>query len=156
MDMDIGSSQLNTRQYDIFAVPIPHHPEPGRCRYGQEASKLISRMIGESGAGDRYAIAAELSRKSGKEVSKHMLDAYASPSRQDHAMPFWMAPILEEVCQSQLLTNWLAEKRGGRVAYGYEALKQELGKLVLLKDHAVKDLNKRIRQIENFLSMKEA
>lgn len=136
---------------DLFEIPEPVVLEAGECRYSREVASVISGLLAESGLTDRYAIAAELSRKSGKDVSKHMLDAYASPSRIDHAMPFWLAPVLEDVCQSHALTNWLVSKRGGRVAYGKEALKQELGKLVLIKDQAMKDLNKRIKQLEQML-----
>lgn len=133
---------------DLFSIPEPAVVEPGECGYARETALVVSGLLSESGHVDRFAVAAELSRKSGKDVSKHMLDAYASPSRIDHAMPFWLAPVLEEVCNSHGLTDWLVAKRGGRVAYGREALKQELGKLVMLKDQAMKDLNKRIKQLE--------
>ncbi|MCQ8130531.1 hypothetical protein [Methylomonas rivi] len=68
-------------------------------------------MLAESGQRDRYAVSAEVSRISGKDVSKNMLDAYASPARIEHSLPFWLAPVLEEVCSSHVLTNWLVDSR---------------------------------------------
>lgn len=133
---------------DLFEIPEAHICIPGECGYGREVAECVSVLLSESGRVDRYEVSAEVSRISGKEVSKHMLDAYASPARADHALPFWLAPVLEEVCQAQVLTNWLAGKRGGRIAYGKDALKQELGKLHLIKDQTLKDLNSRIKKIE--------
>jgi len=141
----------DTQTLDIFEIPAAHICVPGKCGYSREVAERVSVLLAEAGAGDRYAVCAEVSRVSGKDVSKYMLDAYASPARIDHALPFWLAPVLEEVCHSHTLTDWLVMQRGGRVAYGKEALKQELGKLVLAKDLAMKDLNKRIRQLEQLL-----
>lgn len=141
----------DTQTLDIFEIPEAHVCTPGECGYSREVAECVSAILAESGRVDRYAVSAEVSRVSGKDVSKHMLDAYSSPARLDHALPFWLAPVLEEVCHSHHLTNWLVQKRGGRVAYGKDALKQELGKLVLLKDQAMKDLNSRIKHIEALL-----
>ena len=141
----------DSQTLDIFEIPEVHVYSPGECLYSREVAEGVSLMLAESARRDRFDIAAELSRVSGKDVSKHMLDAYASPARIEHCLPFWLAPVLEEVCHSHVLTNWLVDKRGGRVAYGKDALKQELGKLVLLKDQAMKDLNSRIKHLEALL-----
>lgn len=141
----------DTRTLDIFLIPEAHISEPGECSYSREVAEIVGLMLAESGYADRYAISADISRLSGKDVSKYMLDAYASPARVEHSLPFWLGPVLEEVCGSHELTNWLVAKRGGRVAYGKDALKQELGKLVSLKNKAMKDLNSRIKHIEALL-----
>ncbi|QSB02676.1 hypothetical protein JWZ98_06995 [Methylomonas sp. EFPC1] len=141
----------DSQTLDIFEIPAAHFCAPGECQYSREVAEGVSLMLIESGRRDRFDVAAELSRVSGKDVSKHMLDAYASPARVEHALPFWLAPVLEEVCHSHVLTNWLVDKRGGRVAYGKDALRGELGKLVMLKDQAMKDLNSRIKHIEALL-----
>jgi hypothetical protein len=141
----------DTQTLDIFEIPEVHICSPGECQYSREVAEGVSLLLAESGRMDRYTISAEVSRISGKDVSKNMLDAYASPARVEHALPFWLAPVLEEVCHSHVLTNWLVDKRGGRVAYGKDALRGELGKLVFLKDQAMKDLNGRIKHIEALL-----
>lgn len=77
-----------------------------------------------------------MSRLSGDDVSKNMIDAWASPARVDHNLPLYRAALLEEVCASHLLTNWLVNLRGGRVAYGRDALHAELGRLERQRDEA--------------------
>ncbi|MDT4854064.1 hypothetical protein FQZ97_883510 [compost metagenome] len=96
---------------------------------------------------DRYEVAARMSRLSGDDVSKAMLDAWSSPARLDHNLPFYRAALLEEVCASHLLTNWLVALRGGRVAYGRDALLAELGRLERTRDEAgrqARELKRRI------------
>ncbi|OTI52530.1 hypothetical protein CAY96_35005, partial [Pseudomonas aeruginosa] len=85
---------------------------------------------------DRYEVAARMSRLSGDDVSKNMLDAWSSPARADHNLPFYRAALLEDVCASHLLTNWLVDVRGGRVAYGRDALLAELGRLERTREEA--------------------
>lgn len=142
---------MNT-QLDLFEIeiPMPHRFEPGNCGYGRETAKLISGML-RGASQDRHAVAAEVSRLSGRDVSINMLNAYASPARVDHALPFWMGPVIEDVCESHALTDWLVARRGGRVAYGMDALKNELGKLVSLKRQANRDLNLKIQHLEQLL-----
>ena len=87
---------------------------------------------------DRYEVAARMSRLSGDDVSKNMLDAWASPARADHNLPFYRAALLEEVCASHALTDWQVTLRGGRVAYGRYALNAELGRLERMRDEAAR------------------
>jgi hypothetical protein len=133
---------------ELFKIPEPQTLDTGDSRYARESALLIGEILSESGFPNRHAISAELSRKAGKEISKHMLDGYSSPARIDHALPLWLAPVLEEVCNSSKLTDWMAEKRGGIVAYGKDAVAQELGRLVLLKEQTLKDINARIKSLE--------
>ncbi|MGU9837574.1 hypothetical protein FIV41_20750 [Pseudomonas marginalis] len=123
------------RTLDIFAVPQPVLALPGNGNNAIQVSELISEILKGSDL-DRYEIAARMSRLSGDEVSKHMLDAWSSPARTDHNLPFYRAPLLEEVCSCHVLTNWLAHQRGGRIAYGRDALNAELGRLERLRDDA--------------------
>ena len=83
-----------------------------------------------------------MSRYSGDDVSKHMLDAWSSPARSDHNIPFYRIPLLEEVCQSHVFTDWIVHLRGGRVAYGREALAAEYGKLSRIQERVNADLRK--------------
>lgn len=113
---------------DIFSVPQPVLFIPGLGNYASQVSELVSEILKGSEL-DRYEIAARMSRLSGDDVSKNMLDAWASPARADHNLPLYRAALLEEVCASHVLTNWQVHLRGGRVAYGREALDTELGRL---------------------------
>lgn len=127
----------DTRTLDIFEVPQPVASLPGSANFGCEVSELVGDIL-KSCDLDRYEIAARMSRLSGDDVSKNMLDAWASPARTDHNLPFYRAPLLEEVCASHVLTNWLVHQRGGRVAYGRDALNAELGRLERMRDDAAR------------------
>ncbi|NVF15963.1 hypothetical protein [Vreelandella maris] len=117
----------DTQTLDIFEVPAPVVPLPGSGNYASQVSELVGVVLKDCPV-DRYEVAAQMSRLSGDDVSKHMLDAWSSPGRSDHNIPFYRIPLLEEVCQSHAFTDWIVHLRGGRVAYGREALAAEYGK----------------------------
>ncbi|MFI8744518.1 hypothetical protein ACIGKL_05105 [Pseudomonas sp. NPDC077186] len=114
------------RTLDIFDVPQPKLAVPGEGNYAAEVSLMVGQLLKGQ---DRHQVAAHMSRLSGDDVSKFMLDAWASPARQDHNLPFYRAVLLEQACDCHLLTDWQVAQRGGRVAYGREALDAELGRL---------------------------
>lgn len=126
---------------DIFEVPVPVIPAVGSGNYAAPVSELVAAVLKESPV-DRYEIAAQMSRLSGDDVSKYMLDAWSSPARCDHNIPFYRVPLLEEVTQTHAFTDWLVHQRGGRVAYGREALAAEYGKLSRIHDRVNADLRK--------------
>lgn len=130
-----GKPLRDDRTLDLFEIPQPVLAVPGQGNYSVQVSELVSEMLKAADV-DRYEIAARMSRLSGDDVSKAMLDAWASPARLDHNLPFYRAALLEEVCASHVLTNWLVALRGGRVAYGREALLAELGRLERTRDEA--------------------
>lgn len=129
---------------DMFAVPAPAAPLPSSMDYRQEVAGLVAAVL-KGADGDRYEVAARMSRLSGREVSKYMLDAWSSESRDAYNLPFCAAPVFEAACHTHDLSNWLADKRGGRLLIGREALTAELGKLERLRDEAsrhIKELKK--------------
>lgn len=130
-----GKPLRDDRTLDLFEIPQPVLAVPGQGNYSVQVSELVSEMLKAADV-DRYEVAARMSRLSGDDVSKAMLDAWASPARLDHNLPFYRAALLEEVCASHVLTNWLVALRGGRVAYGREALLAELGRLERTRDEA--------------------
>lgn len=134
------------RTLDIFEVPQPVLAVPGCGNYAVQVSELVSEMLKGSEL-DRYEIAARMSRLSGDDVSKHMLDAWASPARADHNLPLYRAALLEEVCASHVLTDWQVSLRGGRVAYGREALDAELGRL----ERVASDASRRARELKRLM-----
>ncbi len=131
---------------DLFLVPQPERHRPGKADYAFQVSHLVSEMLKACPA-DRWEIAAQMSRLSGEDVSKHMLDAWASPARSDHNIPLYRVPLLEEVACSHELTDWLAEKRGGRVAYGRETMAQKLGQMLVMKQR----IDQQIRELKKLL-----
>lgn len=129
---------------DLFTVPQPVVPTPGGGNYGGQVSELVGNVLKHAGM-DRYEVAAQMSRLSGDDISKHMLDAWSSPARADHNIPLYRVPLLEEVCHSHDFTDWMVHLRGGRVAYGREALDAQYGKLQRMRDkiqHDMRELKK--------------
>jgi len=135
---------------DLFPVPSPAPELPGQMDYRTQVATLVGDVL-RGAVGDRFDVAAKMSRLTGKDVSKNMLDAYASDAREDHNLPLYLAPALEVVCESHALTAWLADVRGGRLLIGRDALNAELGKLERARDEA----GKRIRQLKTLMGEME-
>ncbi|WP_325436896.1 hypothetical protein [Pseudomonas nitroreducens] len=125
------------RTFELFAVPQAAAVIPGQCNYGHQVSGLIGEILKATDL-DRHEIAARMSRMSGDDVSKNMLDAWASTARVDHNLPLYRVPLLESVCESHVLTDWLVDMRGGRATYGKDALLAELGRVVRKREEATR------------------
>ena len=137
---------------DLFEIPQPSTPTPASMDYRAEVSAMVGIALKETDL-DRHEVAMRMSRLlgDGAEVSKYMLDAWSSESRDAYNMPFYQAPILELVTDSLLFSNWLAVKRGGRLLIGKDTLCAELGKLERQKEQAAKkirDLKKIMGEME--------
>ena len=131
---------------DLFEVPQPAQPIPASMDYRAQVAFITSEMMKHADC-DRLDLAARCSRLTGTDISKHMLDGYASESRDTFNLPFWIAPVLEAACTSHDLSNWLAGVRGGRLLVGRDALMAELGKLERARDEAgrmIRDLKKQM------------
>jgi len=89
---------------DMFLVPQPDHSAPGSANYAFEVAHLVSLALKETPL-DRWEIAAQMSRLSGDDVSKNMLDAWASPGRPDHNIPLYRVALLEEVLSTRLASE---------------------------------------------------
>lgn len=132
---------------DLFALlPQPAADGPGTQNYCIEVAHLVSQAIAESHL-DRHDIAARMSRLTGREVSKYMLDAWSAESREAYNLPLYLVPVLEVACFTHLFSRWLAAKRGGQVLVGKEALDAEIGKLERAKDEATR----RIKQLKTVM-----
>lgn len=135
------------RTLDIFDVPQPKLGTPGSCNYSADVSLMVGQVLKGH---ERHQVAAQMTDLSGDDVSTHMLNAWSSAARLDHNIPFYRVVLLESVCDSLLLTNWLVDQRGGRVAYGRDALDAELGRL---KREAA-TANQKARNLERLLGVR--
>jgi hypothetical protein len=131
---------------DMFMVPQAPATHAASMNYGSEVAILVGSMFAASGI-DRLKIAEEMSRLSGREVSKYMLDAWTSESRDAYNIPFYLVPAAETACRSHALSSWLAERRGARLAIGRDALNTEFGKLQSLSD----DIKKRMQELQKMM-----
>lgn len=136
----------DTRTLDMFSIPQPAAPLPASMDYRREVSALVGQALKDAD-GDRYEIASRMSRLSGREVSKYMLDAWSSESRDAYNIPFYETPVLETACNTHIFSNWLADKRGGELLLGKETLNAELGKLERLKEDAAR----KIRELKKMM-----
>lgn len=120
----------------FFEVPRPAAPVPGSMDFRAVVTSLVGQMLGDAARNgkDRWAVAADVSRLAGKEVSKYMLDQYSAPSRDDYNIPAWLMPLLETACDSHAFSAWLAEVRGARLSIGRDAVAAELGRIARERD----------------------
>ena len=135
---------------DLFAIPQPAAPLPASHDYRAQVAHLTAELL-RAADSDRYGIAATMSRLTGREISKYMLDAYASEARDTYNLPLWEVPALEAACHSHALTAWLAQVRGGRLLVGREALTAELGRLEQARDASTR----RIRELKRLMGEQE-
>lgn len=135
---------------DLFEIPVAADPIPSGMDYRAQVSTLVSCMLKEA-HGDRHEIAAQMSRLTGREISKAMLDGYTSESREAFNLPLWLMPVLEEVCVSTRLSHWMAQVRGAKILFGKDALTAELGKMEKIKENA----NKQIRLLKKAIGEEE-
>ena len=135
----------------FFEVPTPVQG-PASLGFGVQVAHLVSACLKESEF-DRHEIAARMSRLTGREVSKYMLDAWSAESRENFNLPFYLVPAFEEACGPAIhtLTNWLAGVRGGRLYIGRDAVSAELGQIERKREQLgrrAKELRKRLGESE--------
>lgn len=129
---------------DLFEIPVPAKPLPCSMNFRAEVSSLVAEMLKGH---DRHEVAALISRLTGLDISKNMLDAYASEARDTFNIPFYLIPVLETACETYAAGNWYAQKRGAKILVGREALNAELGRLEKRKEETatrIKQLKKQM------------
>ncbi|MFC3716843.1 hypothetical protein ACFONC_11840 [Luteimonas soli] len=119
---------------ELFAaIPRPAPSVPGSMDYRTQVAFLVSEMLAVAKARDpemdRAMIAAKVSRLTGKDVSKAMLDGYTAESRESFNAPAYLMPALEVACDSTIYSDWNASVRGGRMVLGPAAIDAEIGRL---------------------------
>ena len=132
---------------DLFAaVPRPadlHSP-------AMDLKVKISHAISEAMKAcpfDRYEIAARMSRTLGRDISKHMLDAYAAPSRDTHIPNIEFCIAFDEATEQNAVLTLYASLRGCGVLVGEDTLRAELGRLELQEQ----EIHKRRNDLKNYL-----
>lgn len=106
---------------------------------------------------DRYQVAAHMSRILGRQVSKHMLDAYAAASKDAHIPNLAFCIAFDSATGTKELLNLHAALSGCTVLFGEESLRAELGRLELQEQEAKKlvdEARKKKRALKEFLGRK--
>ncbi|SOD42292.1 hypothetical protein SAMN06298226_2630 [Nitrosovibrio sp. Nv4] len=128
---------------DMFTVPQPAPRSAGSLACRVEIAHTMSEALDGH---DRYEVSATMSRLLGRDISKHMLDAYTAESREDHIPPLDTAIAFDMATSDISLLNLYASKLGARVSVGKDALNAELGKLENMRDEVVKQI-KRLKKV---------
>jgi len=83
---------------------------------------------------DRVAVSGQLTRLTGRDVSKNMLDRYCAPSADDWRFPAELIPALVKATGDYRLLELIAEACEARVVVGAEVWEAELGRIKSLKE----------------------
>lgn len=136
---------------EMFEIPAPTPPLAGGMDLDGALRAAICDAIKHCDH-DRIGVAAEMSRLTGRHISKAMLDAYTGESREDHNLPFRYAAAFEVATGSYCLTQLLAKQRGCKVLVGEEALLAELGRL----DQMEAELKTQKAALKHYLESKKS
>lgn len=107
--------------------------------------RLVNVLVGSILASDsrsRYEIAAKMSELLDEDISKAMLDAYSSPARDDHRVPFSRLAALVIVTDRQDLLRPIMEKLGVSLLIGEEVHIARIGQLERKMAEDREELNK--------------
>ncbi len=125
-------------------------PAPVSAPGGLSCRAEIAHAMSDALKGhDRYEIAAKMSRLLGRDISKHMLDAYTAESREDHIPPLDTAIAFDLATESIALAELFAKKIGGKISVGKEALDAKLGQLERIRDEAAKQIKQLKKRLED-------
>lgn len=136
------------RTGDLFIIPQPVSPVAGALCCRIEVAHAMAETLREH---DRYVVAAQMSKLLGTDITKNMLDAYCSESREEHHPSFERAIAFDMATGTHTLANLMAKKLGAQLAVGKDALNSALGKFERQRDDAtnkIKAIKKLIGEAE--------
>ena len=128
------SDNRNTRQVSLFdlirqAQEATARPtDEGRLDVGERLRAALREALRRCPL-SRWEVAGRMSLLVGREVSKHMLDAYTAETKEAHRFPAEWLPAFCEVTGSTEPLRLLAEAAGMFALPGPEALRAEVQRL---------------------------
>jgi hypothetical protein len=122
-----------------FSAPAPAKGVAELAGFERQINVMVGTIL-NSDPRSRYQIAAAMSEVLGEEVSKSMLDAYASPARDDHHVPFFRLAALVIVTDRQDLLRPLMGKLGVSLLIGEEVSMARIGQLEQIIEGARQEL----------------
>lgn len=125
--------KIDTLTGDLFMVPQPVAPIAGALCCRVEIAHAMAETLREH---DRYVVAAQMSKLLGTDITKNMLDAYCSESREEYHPSFERAIAFDMATGTHTLSNLMASKLGAQLVVGKDALNSVLGKLERQRDDA--------------------
>ncbi|EHP39391.1 cytoplasmic protein [Cupriavidus basilensis OR16] len=132
-----AANQLELSFYEV--APQPKNEAGGLDIAMTVREALVDTLSAAGSRGmDRHDVAAQISRLSNYDISKHMLDRYCAPSADGWRFPAEAIPAMVVATGDYRLLEVLAERCGCRVYRGQEAMLAEIGALTL-QERTVKD-----------------
>ncbi len=135
-------------QLELTFFDIP--PEPGTAGSALDVSGDLRELLADVLAAaktrgrDRHAVAMEVSRLTGRDLTKNMLDRYCAQA-EEWRFPLETLPALVSATGDLRLLEFIAQACGCRVMRGEDALLAEIGAL-MLQERAAKSRLERIRR----------
>lgn len=124
---------IDTLSGDLFAsIPQAYPMLPGAWNFRVEIAHVMGEAI-RTCTQDRYAIAADMGRLLGREVSVNTLDKYTSEAAEGHHPSLETAIAFDAATGQMALLAMYAAKLGAKVLPGKDSLLAELGRLEQLK-----------------------
>lgn len=124
-----SKTQPNPRQFG-FDFDAPHVASAPAELAGLE--RQISRAVSDMLKHDprsRERMSADMSELLDEDISRHMLDAYASPAREEHKVPMSRFLALVAVTKRYDLLDRLLRQIGAAVLVGEEVHTARLGQI---------------------------
>lgn len=126
-----------------FAVPRPARQEAELAGFDRLLASTVARILKED-TRSRDEIAGAMSALLSEQVTKLMLDAYASEAREQHNIPAHRFLALIAVTDRHDLLDIITRRIGAAVIVGEEIITAEIGHL----DRQIAALRDRKRAIE--------
>lgn len=125
-----------------FDVPTPARGGAALAGLDREIAASVSTMLKEDSR-SRFVVAGAVSELLDEDVSKAMLDAYASEAKETHAISAARLLALTAVTDRYDLLDRLTRRIGAALLVGEEILTAELGQI----DRQIDQLKQRRRAI---------
>jgi hypothetical protein len=137
---------------DMFAdLPKPVPLDSAAIDVKVMVARAMSRAM-KNCPFDRYEIAARMSRALNREITKNMLDAYASAARDTHIPNIEFCIHFDYATSQRELLSLYASLLGHGVMVGDDALRAKLGQLELQEQ----EVRANKRELKRYLSRKGA
>lgn len=124
-----GKRALNPTQLGfVFEAPAVASEPAALAGLERQISRAVAQILKED-ARSREIIAAEMSELLGEDVSPHMLNAYASPAREEHKVAMSRFLALIAVSKRHDVLDRIVRHIGAAVLVGAEVMTARLGQI---------------------------
>lgn len=130
---------IDPRQIDLFTASRPVTGDASFAGIEAFVSAEVGLMLKDDSR-SREEIAGAMSALMADEVTRWMLDAYASPARDGHNISFGRALALMAVTEHRALIEEAVHRLGGRILWGEEIHAARLGHLQAQRERIDKEI----------------